>query len=95
MRAGILFGGVIVMAVGVMVVAAVRVSFFKKLFLSVTKVEVEWLEVSFGLLGGDIFDLARDFVAMLVEMEVDDLELKVGVVARLVWGCLNERLYFL
>ena len=35
------------------------------------------------------------FVAVLVEMEVDDLELEVGVAARLVWGCLNERLYFL
>ena len=85
-----------VVAVGVMVVAAVGVmSFFKKHFLSVTEVEVEWLGVGFGLLGGDIFDLGGDFVAMLVEMEVDDLELEVGVVARLVWGCLNERLYFL
>ena len=29
--------------------------------LSVTEVEVEWLEVGFGLLGGDIFDLGRWF----------------------------------
>ena len=28
-------------------------------------------------------------------MEVDDLELEVGAVVSLIWGCLNWRLYFL
>ena len=32
---------------------------------------------------------------MVGEIEVDDLELEVGVVVRLVWCCLNRRLYFL
>ena len=63
--------------------------------LSVTEVELECLGVSFGLVGGDIFDLGGGFVAVVMEMEVDDLELEVGVVVRLVWGCLNGRLYFL
>ena len=43
---------------------------------------------------GDIFYLGGDFVAVVMEVEVDDLELEVGVVIRLVWGCLNGRLYF-
>ena len=71
-----------------------NVFFFKKRFLSVTALHVECLGVSFGLVGGDILDLVGAFVAvMVVEMEVDDLELEVGV--RLVWDCLNGRLYFL
>ena len=32
---------------------------------------------------------------MVVEREVDDLKLEVEVPVRLVWACLNERLYFL
>ena len=44
---------------------------------------------------GDILDLGQGFEAVVVEMEVDDLELEVGAVARLVWGCLNGRLYSL
>ena len=40
--------------------------------------------MSFGLVGGVIFDLDGSFVAVVVEMEVDDLELEVGVVVRLV-----------
>ena len=53
------------------------------------------LVVSFGLVGGDIIDLGGIFVAVVVEIEVHHLELEVGVVVRLVWGCLNGRLYFL
>ena len=45
--------------------------------------------------GGDVLDLGEGFVAVVVEMEVDDLELEVGAVVRLVWNCLNGRLYFL
>ena len=40
--------------------------------------------MSFGLVGGVIFDLDGGFVAVVVEMEVDDLELEVEVVVRLV-----------
>ena len=47
MRAGILVGGVVVVAVCI-------VSFSKEGCLSVT--EVECLRVGFGLVGGDIFD---------------------------------------
>lgn len=53
---------------------------------------MECLAVRFGLVGGDIFDLGRGFVAVVVEMKVNDLELEVGVVFRLAWGCLNGRL---
>ena len=83
-----LFGVVVVVAVGVM-------SFFEKRCLSVTELEVECLGVGFGLVGGDTFNLGGGFVAVVVEMELDDLELQVGDVFRLVWGCLNGRLYFL
>ena len=90
MRADCLVGEVVVVVVGVMVVVVVE-----KPCLSVT--ELECLGVGFGLVGDDIFDSGRGFVAMVVEMEVDDLELEleVGVVARLVWSCVNGRLYFL
>ena len=58
------------------------ISFFEKRCMSVT--EVECLGVSFGLVGGDIFDLGGDFVVVVVEMKVDDLELEVVAVVRLV-----------
>ena len=94
MRAGILVGEVVVVAVEVMVVVAVGViSFSEKRCSSVTKVEC--LGVGFGLVGGDILDLSGGFIALVVEMEVDDLELEAGAVVRLIWGCLNWRLYFL
>ena len=44
---------------------------------------------------GYVLELGEAFVAVVVEMEVDDLELEVGAVVRLVWNCLNGRLYFL
>ena len=46
--------------------------------------EVECLGVSFRQVGGDIFDLGGDFVVVVVEMKVDDLELEVVAVVRLV-----------
>ena len=77
-----------------MVVVAVGViSFSEKRCLSVT--EVECLRVGFGLVEGDILDLSGGFIALVAEMEVDDLELEVGAVVRLICCCLNCRLYFL
>ena len=43
---------------------------------------------------GDIFDFGGGFV-VVVEMEVNDLELEVGDVVRIVWSCVNEEPYFL
>ena len=86
MSAGILVGDVVVVAMGVM-------PSFEKRCLSVT--EVECIGVGFGLVEGDIFDMAGNVHAVVVEMEVDDLELEVRFVVRLVWSCLNGRLYFL
>ena len=55
-RAGILFSGVVLVAVGVTEVAAAEVMFlFEKRFLLVTEVEVECLGVNFGLVGDYIF----------------------------------------
>ena len=83
MRAGILVGEVVVVAVGVIVVVVAGViSFSEKRCLSVT--EVECLRVGFGLVEGDILDLSGGFIVLVVEMEVDDLELEVGAVVRLI-----------
>ena len=83
MKAVILVDEVLVVVVGVMIVVAMEViSFFEKWCLSVT--EVGCLGVGFGLVGGDIFNLSGGFVAVVVEMEVDDLELEVGAIVRLV-----------
>ena len=56
---------------------------------------MDWLGVSFGLVGSHIIDWGGGFVAAVVDMVADDLELEVGVDVRLVWGCLYGRLYFL
>ena len=91
-RADILASEVVVVVVGVMVVVTVgETSFSEKRCLTVT--EVECLGVRFGLMGGDV----GGFGAVVVEMEVDDLELEVEVraVIRLVWSSVNGRLYFL
>ena len=62
MRAGTLFGEVVVVALGVMVVVAVGVmSLFEKRCLSVTEVKVDCLGVSFGQEQGDIFRLGWAF----------------------------------
>ena len=79
--------------VGATVVVVARVICFEKRYLSV--MGVECLGMGFGLVGGDIFDLGGNFVVMVVEIEVEDLELEVGAVARRVWDSLNERMYFL
>ena len=74
------------MAVSVMVVAAAVgvMSFLEKRSLLVMKMEVEYLGVSFELVGGDILNLGGVFVAVVVEMKVEDFELEVEVVVRLV-----------
>ena len=74
------------MAVGVMVVAAAVgvMSFLEKRSLLVMKMEVEYLGVSFELVGGDILNLGGVFVAVVVDMKVEDFELEVEVVVRLV-----------
>ena len=84
MREGILVGEVVLVEVGVIVVVAGRVIFFEKRYLSV--MEVERLGVGFGQVGGNIFDLGGDFVAVVVVMEVEDLEVEVGAVVRPFWG---------
>ena len=50
--------------------------------------------MSLGLVGADILNLGGVFLAVVL-MEVDDLELEVGVVAELVCSYLKGRLYFL
>ena len=74
------------MAVGVMVVAAAVgvMSFLEKRSLLVMKMEVEYLGVSFELVGGDILNLGGVFVVVVVDMKVEDFELEVEVVVRLV-----------
>ena len=58
--------------------------------LSLLVMKIECLGVGFGLVGAVIFSLSGDFVALLVEVEVvEDLELVVKAVVRLVWGCLG------
>ena len=39
--------------------------------------------------------LVGAFVAVLAEIEMNDLKLEIGDVARLVWSCVNGELYFL
>ena len=81
-----MLGEAVVVAVGVMVVAATVgvISFLEKRSLLVMKMEVEYLGVSFELVGGDILNLGGVFVAVVVEMKVEDFELEVEVVVRLV-----------
>ena len=43
----------------------------------------------------DVFDFGGGFVAVVVEMEVDDLELEVGAIVRVVWSFANGELNFL
>ena len=47
-----------------------------------------WKVISLTLFGGG-------FVAVVLEMVVDDLKLEVGAFVRLVWNCVNGDLYLL
>ena len=80
--------GILVCVVGVVVVGVV---FFRERSLSVT--EVECLGVGVGLVGGGIFDLGGDFVAVVVKKGVEDFELVVKTVVRLVGDCLSGSMY--
>ena len=51
--------------------------------------------MGFGLVGGGIFNLGRDFMVAVVEVAVDKFKLVVKAFLRLVWACLNERMCFL
>ena len=55
--------------------------------LSLLGMEMECLEVGFGLVRDDILNLGRDFVALVVEVDVKDIELEVKAIVRLIWGC--------
>ena len=55
MRAGILVGGVVLVLVGIMVVAAMGVITFSEELCS-SVIELKCLGVGFGLKEGDIFD---------------------------------------
>ena len=41
-------------------------------------------------MGDDVFDFDGVFVAVVVEMEVNYLELEVGDVVSITWCCVNE-----
>ena len=45
---------------------------------------IECLRVSFGIVGGGIFDLGGDFTVVVMNVEVGNFELVVKVFARLV-----------
>ena len=55
--------------------------------LSLLVMEMECLEVGFGLVRDDILNLGRDFVALVVEVDVEDIELEVKAIVRLIWRC--------
>ena len=46
------------------------------------------------MVGGDICDFGGGFLVVVVEMEVSDLELEVEDVVRMVWYCVNRKLFF-
>ena len=94
MRAGVLVGGVVLVAVGVMVmVEVVVVSFSEGRCLPVA--EVECVVVDYVLVGGDALNFSGWFVAMVVETVVGDSKLEVVAVVRIAWSCVNGELHYL
>ena len=109
MTVGILVGGVVVVAVGVMVVAMGMLMRARILVGGVVVVavgivpyskgqclfvtKVECWRVCFSLVGCDTFDFGGSFVVVVVE--VNDLELEVGDAVRIVWCPVNKELYCL
>ena len=73
----------------VVVVVVEGVAFSRQCSMSV--MEVDFLEVCFGLVV-DIFQLAGIFAEW---SEVEDLKLVEKAFVRLIWSCLNGRMYFL
>ena len=51
--------------------------------------EVGYWRVGFGLVGRDIFDFGGVFEVVVVE-EMNDLELEVGDIVRIVWYRVNK-----
>ena len=108
MRVSILVGGVVVVAVRVMVVAVGMLMRTGILVGGVVVVavgivsfseerclfvtKVECWRVRFGLVGCDIFDSDGSFVVVVVE-EVNDLMLGVGDAVRIVWCRVNKELH--
>ena len=108
MTVGILAGGVVAVAVTVMVVAVVMLMRTGILVGGVAVVavgmvsfskeqclfvtEVECWRVRFGLVRGDILDCGGGFVVVVVE-KVNDLKLEVGDAVRIVWCRVNEELH--
>ena len=96
MRTGILVDGVVVVAVGVMVMVEVGVvSFSEGRCLPVA--EVECAVVGCGLVRGDVLNFGGGFVAVVVVVEtmVGGSKLEVVAVVRIVWSCVNGELYTL
>ena len=46
------------------------------------------------MIGGDISKFGGGFLVVVVEMEVSDLELEVEDVVKMVWYCVNGKLFF-
>ena len=85
MRAGVLVGGVVLVAVGLMVMLeVVVVSFSEGRCLPVA--EVECLVVDYLLVGVDAMNFGGWFAAMVVETEVGDSKLEVVAVVRIAWS---------
>ena len=82
--------GILVRVVLVIVVVMV---FLRKRSLSVTKLEC--LGVGIGLVQGSIFGLGGNFVAVVLEVGLVDLELVMKAVVRVVKDCKSGRTYFL
>ena len=96
MRTGILVDGVVVVAVGVMVMVEVGVvSFSEGRCLPVA--EVECAVVGCGLVRVDVLNFGGGFVAVVVVVEtmVGGSKLEVVAVVRIVWSCVNGELYTL
>ena len=94
MRAGVLVGGVVLVAVGLMVMLeVVVVSFSEGRCLPVA--EVECLVVDYLLVGVDALNFGGWFAVMVVETEVGDSKLEVVAVVRIAWSCVNGELHYL
>ena len=96
MRVGILVGGVVVVAVGVMVMVEMEVVSFSEgscLLLA----EVECVAVGWGLVGGDVLNFGGSFVVVVVVVEtvVGGSKLEVVPVVRINWSCVNGELHYM
>ena len=81
--------GISVCVVVMVLMIGVGVVCIESFFLSV--VEVDCLGVIFFLMEGDIFELGGVFEVVVLEVEVENFEMVVGCVMRLVLWFLNWR----